>query len=44
MKFNKLQSGQTYQVWVRAQNEAGKGERTHASITLQEEGDDQTGQ
>ncbi len=44
VKFNNLQSGQTYQVWVRAQNEAGKGERVHASITLPEEGDGQTGQ
>ena len=35
--FNNLKSGQTYQVWVRAQNEAGKGERMHASITLPEE-------
>ena len=34
--FNNLQPGQTYQVWVRAQNEAGKGERVHASITLPE--------
>ena len=44
VKFNKLQSGQTYQVWVRAQNEAGKGERVHASITLPESGDGQSGQ
>ena len=36
VKFNNLQPGQTYQVWVRAQNEAGKGERVHASITLPE--------
>ena len=36
VKFNNLQSGQTYQVWVRAQNETGKGERVHASITLRE--------
>ena len=34
--FNNLQSGQTYEVWVRAQNEAGKGERVHATITLPE--------
>ena len=32
--FKKLESGTTYKVWVRAQNEAGKGERVHASITL----------
>ena len=36
VKFNKLQPGQTYQVWARAQNEAGKGERVHATITLPE--------
>ncbi len=36
VKFNNLQSGQTYEVWVRAQNEAGKGERIHATITLPE--------
>ena len=36
VKFNNLQSGQTYQVWARAQNEAGKGERVHATITLPE--------
>ena len=34
--FRDLEAGRTYQVWVRAQNEAGKGERTHASITLPE--------
>ena len=34
--FNKLKSSQTYTVWVRAQNEAGKGERVHATITLPE--------
>ena len=34
VSFGNLESGQTYKVWVRAQNEAGKGERTHASITL----------
>ncbi len=44
VKFNNLQSGQTYQVWVRAQNEAGKGERVHASITLPESGEGQTDQ
>ena len=32
--FRNLDSGTTYKVWVRAQNEDGKGERTHASITL----------
>ena len=32
--FRNLDSGSTYEVWVRAQNEAGKGERTHATITL----------
>ena len=36
VKFNNLESGRTYQVWVRAENEAGKGERVHASITLPE--------
>ncbi len=36
VKFNNLQPGQTYEVWARAQNEAGKGERVHASITLPE--------
>ena len=36
VKFNNLQSGQTYAVWVRAQNAAGKGERVHATITLPE--------
>ena len=34
VSFNNLESGRTYEVWVRAQNEAGKGERVHASITL----------
>ena len=42
--FNNLKSGQTYLVWVRAQNEAGKGERVHATITLPEEGESQSGQ
>lgn len=32
--FRNLDSGTTYRVWVRAQNEDGKGERNHASITL----------
>ena len=44
VKFNNLQPGQTYAVWARAQNEAGKGERVHATITLPEEGDGQSGQ
>ena len=34
VKFNKLEPGTTYQVWVRAQNALGKGQRTHATITL----------
>ncbi|WP_419907210.1 fibronectin type III domain-containing protein [Candidatus Poriferisodalis sp.] len=32
--FGNLTPGATYRVWVRAQNEAGKGERIHARITL----------
>ena len=32
--FKKLKPGVTYNVWVRAQNQAGKGERVSASITL----------
>ena len=32
--FDNLEAGRTYRVWVRAENEAGKGERVHASITL----------
>ena len=32
--FKKLEAGQTYKVWVRAQNEGGKGERVHATIIL----------
>ena len=32
--FENLDAGRTYGVWVRAQNEAGKGERVHDSITL----------
>ena len=32
--YNELEAGQTYNVWVRAQNESGKGERVHATITL----------
>ncbi len=34
--FKKLEAGTSYRVWVRAKNEAGKGERVHASITLPE--------
>ena len=34
LSFDNLEAGQTYKVWVRAQNEAGKGERVHASIIL----------
>ena len=36
VSFDNLEAGLTYRVWVRAQNEAGKGERVHASITLPE--------
>ena len=32
--FGNLSEGTTYEVWVRARNAAGKGERTHASVTL----------
>lgn len=32
--FSGLTPGQTYKVWVRARNEAGKGERVHATVTL----------
>ena len=32
--FRSLEPGAAYRVWVRAQNEAGKGERVHARITL----------
>ena len=32
--FRNLKAGATYRVWVRAQNEAGKGERVHARVTL----------
>ena len=32
--FRNLDEGTTYAVWVRARNKAGKGERTHATITL----------
>ena len=34
--FKNLEAGTAYEVWVRAENEAGKGERVHASITLPE--------
>ena len=34
--FRNLKPGVTYKVWVRAQNDAGKGERVHGSITLPE--------
>ena len=34
--FENLEAGRTYEVWVRAENEAGKGERVHATITLPE--------
>jgi len=50
VSFDNLEAGRTYRVWVRAENEAGKGERVHASITLPEaeapaeNGDGQTGQ
>ena len=36
VSFDNLEAGRTYRVWVRAQNEAGKGERVHATITLPE--------
>ena len=32
--FRNLEPGAAYKVWVRAQNDAGKGERTHATVTL----------
>ena len=35
--FNSLSSGRTYEVWVRAQNQAGKGERVHGSIILEQQ-------
>ncbi len=34
LTFRDLNGGSTYEVWVRAENEAGKGERTHATVTL----------
>ena len=36
VSFDNLEAGRTYRVWVRAENEAGKGERVHATITLPE--------
>jgi len=50
VSFDNLEAGRTYTVWVRAQNEAGKGERVKASITLPEaepppdQGEQQDGQ
>ena len=32
--YNKLEPGRTYLIWVRGQNETGKGERVHATITI----------
>ena len=32
--FRNLKAGATYRVWVRAQNDAGKGARVHARVTL----------
>ena len=34
VSFENLEAGQTYRVWVRAQNAAGKGERVQDSITM----------
>ncbi len=34
--FRNLKDGATYKVWARAQNEAGKGQRVHADVTLPE--------
>ena len=39
--FKNLEAGRTYKVWVRAQNEGGKGERVRATITLPEDGQSQ---
>ena len=41
MTFKKLEAGQTYKVRVRAQNQGGKGQRVHATITLPEDGQSQ---
>ena len=35
--FKKLKPGVTYNVWVRAQNQAGKGDRVNDTITLPED-------
>ena len=32
--YDRLEAGVTYNVWVRAQNDAGKGGRVHSTITL----------
>ncbi len=32
--YNKLEAGTTYKVWVRGQNELGKGERVYETISL----------
>ena len=32
--FKNLEPGRTYNIWARAQNQTGKGERTHTTITL----------
>ena len=34
--FSGLEAGRTYKVWVRGENDVGKGERMHATITLAE--------
>jgi len=44
VSFDNLEAGRTYKVWVRAENEAGKGERVHASITIPAAEDGQAGQ
>ncbi|MCY4440163.1 MAG: fibronectin type III domain-containing protein, partial [Deltaproteobacteria bacterium] len=44
VSFDNLEAGRTYKVWVRAENEAGKGERVHTSITIPAAEDGQTGQ
>ena len=35
--FGNLEPGVTYNVWVRAQNQTGKGDRVNDTITLPEE-------